>query len=48
MFYDTPSSESSTLEPRSPKMSGKEKPDNEGGVLVIPLKATSQLTTAAP
>ena len=44
---DTPSSESSTLEPRRPKMSGKGKPDNEGGALVIPAKTTSQLTTLA-
>ncbi len=29
-------------------MSGKGKPDNEGGALVIPEKATSQLATVAP
>ncbi len=29
-------------------MSGRGKPDNEGGELVIPAKATSQLTTVAP
>ena len=37
---DTSPTERAMLELDSPKNSGKEKPDKEGGALVIPAKAT--------
>jgi hypothetical protein len=47
VFYNISSSESATLEPWSSKLAGVGKPDKEGGALVIPAKATSQLAIVA-
>ena len=40
MPEDTSPTESTMLEPDSPKNASKGKPDEEGGALVIPAKAT--------